>query len=176
MNSAGARDPARTMLRPAEQMARVVDALNARDFGGVESIYAPDALLYPRAASVLEGREAIRRFFEDWFAAYEEFAFEVDEFRDLGSGVAFSAISQRGRLAGADAWVPKERSALVFTWAKGMIEMGTNFTDVDEGRAAAERLAGERAPRPTGRALDELDRRLVEPVPLRKNRIVATSH
>jgi hypothetical protein len=75
---------------------------------------------------------------------YEEFTFELEEFRDLGNGVTFSVISQRGRLADTTAWVPEERSALVCTWMDGLIEKETNFTDIDEARAAAERLAQER--------------------------------
>jgi hypothetical protein len=53
-------------------------------------------------------------------------------------------ISQCGRLADTAAWIPQERSALVATWADGLIEKETNFTDPSEARAAAERLAQER--------------------------------
>jgi ketosteroid isomerase-like protein len=130
----------------AERTERMVEAFNAGDFDLAASFYAPDALFYPRAAvGVLEGREAIRSFFEDWHGTYEQFTFELKESRDLGNGVTFSVISQRGRLADTTAWVPEERSAMVFTWADGLVEKETNFTDADEGRAAAERLAQERA-------------------------------
>jgi hypothetical protein len=129
----------------AERWGRAVEAFNAGDFDLAASFYAPDALFYPRAAvGVLEGREAIRSFFEDWRGMYEEFTCELKEFRDLGNGVTFSVISQGGRLAGTAAWVPEERSALVLTWTDGMIEKETNFDDVDAARAAAERLAEER--------------------------------
>jgi len=127
-----------------EPMERASAALNARDFDAAASFYAPDALLYPRAASVFEGREAIGRFFEDWFGAYEEFAFELEECRDLGNGVVFAVISQQARLAGSAAWIPEERSALVLTGTDGLIEKETNFSNVDEGRVAAERLARRR--------------------------------
>ena len=126
-------------------MERAVEAFNAGDFDLAASFYAPDALFYPRAAvGVLEGREAIRSFVADWHRMYEEFTFELKEFRDLGNGVTFSLISQGGRLADTGAWVPEERSALVFTWTDGLVEKETNFTDTDEARAAAERLAEER--------------------------------
>jgi ketosteroid isomerase-like protein len=129
----------------AERMERTVEAFNAGDFDLAASFYAPDALFYPRAAvGVLEGRDAIRSFFEDWHGMYEEFTFELKEFHDLGNGVTFCVISQGGRLADTAAWVPEERSALVVTWTDGLIEKETNFTDIDEGRAAAERLAEER--------------------------------
>jgi ketosteroid isomerase-like protein len=128
----------------AERMEGAVEAFNAGDFELATSFYAPDALFYPRAAvGVLEGREAIRSFIEDWHRMYEEFTFELKEFCDLGNGVSFSVISQRGRLADTAAWIPEERSALVCTWTDGLIEKETNFTDIDEGRVAAERLAEE---------------------------------
>jgi ketosteroid isomerase-like protein len=122
---------------------RYVEALNARDFDLVESFYASDALFYGRAVSFLEGRETIRSFFEDWFGVYEEFAFEPEEFRDLGNGVTFNVISQRGRVADTAAWIP-DSSAVVVTWTDGLIKKVTNFTDIDEGRDAAEQLAKER--------------------------------
>jgi ketosteroid isomerase-like protein len=128
----------------AERFERYVEALNAREFDLVESFYAPDALFYGRAESFLEGRKAIRNFLEDWFGVYEQFAFEPEEFRDLGNGVLLSMISQRGRLADTAAWFP-DRFAVVVTWTHGLIENVTNFTDADEARAAAERLAQERA-------------------------------
>ena len=124
----------------AERFERYVEALNARDFDLVESFYAPDALFYGRAVSFLEGREAIRSFIAGWFGMYEEYAFEIEEFRDLGNGVALSVISQRGRLVGTDAWV-HDRFAIAFTWADGLIEKLSNFTDADDALAAAERLA-----------------------------------
>jgi len=129
----------------AERMERAVEAFNAGDFDLAASMYAPDALFYPRAAvGVLEGRETIRSFFEDWHGMYEEFTFEIEEVHELGNGVTFCVISQRGRLADTAVWIPQERSALVVTWADGLIEKETNFTDPSEARAAAERLAQER--------------------------------
>ena len=127
----------------AERMKRSVEAFNAGDFDLAASFYAPDALFYPRAVGVLEGREAIRGFFEDWHGMYEEFTFALEEFRDLGNGVALSVVRQGGRLADSAAWI-HDRFALVFTWADGLIETETNFTDADDARAAAERLAEER--------------------------------
>jgi ketosteroid isomerase-like protein len=126
-------------------MDRMVEAFNAGDFDLSVSFYAPDALFYPRAAvGVLQGREAIRNFFEDWHGMYEEFTFELKEFCDLGNDVTLCVVSQGGRLADTSAWVPDERSAIVFTWTDGLVEKETNYTDIDEARAAAERLAQER--------------------------------
>ena len=60
------------------------------------------------------------------------------------AGTPAMTATARDLLADTAAWIPEERSALVFTWADGLIVKETNFTDVDEARAAAERLAGER--------------------------------
>ena len=127
----------------AQRMERSVEAFHAGDFDLAVSFYAPDALFYPRAVGVLEGREAIRSFFEDWHGTYEDFTFELEEFRDLGNGVALGVVTQGGRLADTAARV-YDRFALVFTGADGMIETETNFSDIDEARAAAEKLAQER--------------------------------
>jgi len=127
----------------AERMRRSVAAFAAGDFDLAASFYAPDARFHPRAAAgVLEGREAIRSFFEEWHGMYDEFTFEVEEFRDLGNGVAFGVVAQGGRLADTAGWV-RDRFALVFTGEGDLIVEETNFTDVDEGRSAAERLAEE---------------------------------
>jgi hypothetical protein len=127
----------------AERFERYVEALNARDFDSVESFCASDVLFHGRAVSFLEGRETIHSFFEDWFCVYEEFAFEPEEFRDLGNGVTFNVISQRGRVADTAAWIP-DSSTVVVTWTDGLIKKVTNFTDIDEARDAAEQLAKER--------------------------------
>ena len=129
----------------AERWERAVEAFNTGDFDLAASFYAPDALFYPRAAvGVLEGRQAIRSFLEDWFGTYEELTFgEIKEFRDLGNGVTFSVLSQRGRLADTAGWM-HDRFALVVTWADGLIEKQMNFENADDARAAAEHLAQER--------------------------------
>ena len=49
---------------------------------------------------------------------------------------------QHGRPSGSDGFV-RFRYAAVSTWADGLIALQTNYTDIDEARAAAERLAQE---------------------------------
>jgi len=49
----------------------------------------------------------------------------------------------RGRLAGSSGSV-ELRYAGVSTWADGLIERVTTYLDINEARAAAERLAEER--------------------------------
>jgi hypothetical protein len=61
----------------------------------------------------------------------------------VGNGVTLSVIVQEGRPVGSTAHV-QMRFAGVTTWVDGLIERNTNYTDIDEGRAAAGRLAEER--------------------------------
>ena len=54
-----------------------------------------------------------------------------------------SPVVQRGPPAGSTASVQVQLASAV-TWADGLIEWTTFYSDVDEARAAAERLAEER--------------------------------
>jgi ketosteroid isomerase-like protein len=120
------------------------EAADRRDFDAFVSIYAPDAVLESMGmATSFEGVAAIRGFFEDFTSAYEEYGVEPEEIRDLGNGVVFSVIVQQGRLVGSSAQV-QMRFASVGVFAAGVLVRHTLYTDVDEARAAAERLAAER--------------------------------
>jgi ketosteroid isomerase-like protein len=127
-----------------EELAqRLTDAINAREIDAVVGFYAPDAVFDQPTFGVFEGRAAIRSFIEDWFEAYDEIETEAEERRDLGHGLAFVVYVQRGRLRGSTRWV-HARVALVNAWVDGLIQRTTIYEDIDEARAAAERLAQER--------------------------------
>ena len=91
-----------------------------------------------------EGRDAIRAFIEDWHAPFERLAMRFEEALDLASGVSFAVVVLTGRYPGSSAEVHL-RYASVTTFADGLITGTRNYTDIDEARAAAERLAQERA-------------------------------
>jgi ketosteroid isomerase-like protein len=128
-----------------ERVRRAIEAYNRRDYDEVMTLYAPDVVWdgSPFLGAVFEGREVVRGFFEDWAGAYENFAQELEEFRHLGHGVTFGVLFQRGRLPGSSEMVTF-RYAAVVTWVDSLIERVTSYTDVNEARAAAERLAEER--------------------------------
>jgi ketosteroid isomerase-like protein len=109
------------------------------------SFFAPDSVwdMSRGGLGVIEGREAIRVFFEEWRAAYADYEQEAEEIQDLGNGVAFAVFVQRGRPVDSTGWV-EFRDARVFAWADGLIERVTTFLDIEDARAAAERLAEER--------------------------------
>ena len=111
-----------------------------------------DGLLRPgcRVGHVADGARNVRggggdpRLLEDWLGAYEEeHEFEAEETLDLGNGVGFRVLIQKGRPVGSSGEV-ELRYAAVSVWEDGMIARVTNYTDIDEARAAAERLAEER--------------------------------
>jgi ketosteroid isomerase-like protein len=147
---------------------RIVEAWNRRDIEAAISFYAPNAVFEMRGTvGVLEGRAAIGRFLEDWLGAYDEFEQEVEERRDLGSGVTFGVAVQRGRPRGSTGWA-QVQYGVVSTWVDGLIQWTRFYKDPDEARAAAERLAEERGyeipEEPTTPDLEELAQRWFDAV------------
>jgi ketosteroid isomerase-like protein len=126
-----------------ETARRAREAMNRGDLDGAVAMYAPDAVWDVSLLGlegVFAGREAIRGALEDLIAPYEDLELVAEDFRDLGSGVTLVVILMRGRLRGSTRFV-ESRMALVATWANGLIERNTTYLDIDEARAAAERLA-----------------------------------
>ena len=126
-----------------ELVRRQFEAVNRRDFDAVMSFFAPHAVWESTYLEASEGVAAISGVFEDLLAPYEEFEMLIEENRDLGNGVTLTGGVARGRLVGSSGHVQR-RYAFVTTWAEGVIERLKMYTDIDEARAAAERLAEER--------------------------------
>jgi ketosteroid isomerase-like protein len=124
-----------------ELVRKQVEALDRGDVGGVMSSVAEDGVLDGRA-DLVEGQAAIRDFLEDWFRSYEELDFELEEVSHLGGGVVFAVVIQEGRLVGGDGHL-RQREGWVYLWVGGSIARLTT-SEVDQARAAAERLAEER--------------------------------
>jgi ketosteroid isomerase-like protein len=123
---------------------RSLDALSRRDYDGALAPFSAHAVMVlANGIEVIEGREALREFFEVWRGPYEEFDLELEEFHDQGDGVTLSVVAQRGRLPGSSSFV-LTRAGQVGVWRDGLIDRVTNYTDIDQARAAAERLAQER--------------------------------
>jgi ketosteroid isomerase-like protein len=133
-----------------ESVRRIIEALNHGDLDAALSLYAPDVVLElaPLGLGVLEGgpligHEALRKFWEDWTGSFEEFEFEREDHHDLGSGVTFGVLVQRGRPHGSDGFI-ETRMGVVATWRDGRIARARMYQEVDQARADAERLAQER--------------------------------
>jgi hypothetical protein len=116
-----------------------------RDWGAAMAFWGPACVwdMSPMGMGVHEGPAAIRGFFEDWLAAYDEFEMEAEEVLTFGNEITFIVFRQDARLSGSHARV-QFRHATVSAWAEGLIVRATNYPDIDEGRAAAEHLAAER--------------------------------
>lgn len=126
-----------------ERVEQIVAATNAGDFDVAVSFYAPDAVLDAEDAGIYEGRLAIRGFYEEWWSSYRVHQQHAEEIRDVGNDVVIVVIHMHGQLAGG-AGLLEQRYAAVASWADGLIENQTNYLDLAEARAAAERLAESR--------------------------------
>ncbi len=109
------------------------------------SVFAPDAVYDASrdGLGVYEGPAAIRGLIGGWWGAFEDFQLTQEEFLDLGSGVGFAVLRHDGRPAGSTGHVTT-RQAYVFVLVAGSVARMTVYSDIDEARAAAERLAEER--------------------------------
>ena len=128
-----------------ELVQRSVDAVNRRDFERFAGFFGSDSVwdLSPMGLGVYDGSSAVLAFVEDWSGSYGEFELVLEEVLDLGNEVVFAVVLQRARLTASTAEV-RMRYASVNSQAGGVFERITNYTDIDEARAAAERLAQER--------------------------------
>ena len=141
------RDTGREMSKeftapdPVELVRKQLEALDRGDLDGVMRNVAEDVVLDGRA-DLIEGRAAIRSFLDEWFRAYEELDFELEEVSHLGGGVVFAVVIQDGRPVDSGGHV-RQREGWVYLCVEGSIARLTT-SNVDESRAAAERLAQER--------------------------------
>jgi ketosteroid isomerase-like protein len=126
-----------------ELTRQLQDAWNRRDLDAAMSFYAQDAVFTSHGIGAFEGRTAIRGFNEDWLTSFEAMMGEYEEVRDLGSGVGFAVVVLSGRPLASSVDV-RLRFASVTEWTNGLIVRIRNYTDIDEARTAAERLAEER--------------------------------
>ena len=121
------------------------EAGNRRDFDAVWRFFSPGGVwdLSPMGLGIYEGRKQVRSFVEAWWADFDEFRADPTEVLDLGNGVTFAVIDQQGRPLGSSAEV-RMRYADVSAYVDGLKVRVINYLDIDEARAAAERLAEER--------------------------------
>jgi uncharacterized protein (TIGR02246 family) len=126
-------------------LRRWIEAWNRRDVDGVMAMFAPDAVWTAVGVGPehLRGTAAIRAFIEAWLAPYDAFELELEEVVELGNGVGFLVLNSKGRLAGSSGTV-QMRFGFAGTYDTQRILSITGHTDIEDARATAERLAGER--------------------------------
>ena len=135
-----------TTRDPVERLRLVFPAASRRDLDTLMSFYASDAVLdfSDSGLGTYEGADAIRALFEDWFRSYAEYETSADEILRLGENVILTINTQMARLPGSSGFV-RLHDAYVFLFEDSLIVRWTAHRDIDEARAAAERLAEERA-------------------------------
>lgn len=115
------------------------EAVNRRDFAGALDAYSDDVtLLVPSPfvpAGTFQGREAVGRWFGDWFSAFgRDYRFETEETRAVGERVfAVARHVGSGRASGVTV---EQRVAYAFTLADGRISRIELYEDRAEALAA----------------------------------------
>lgn len=134
-----------TTLDLVELTRRQFEAVNRRDMDAVMSRCTRDCVYdtSPDGMGTYEGPAPIRAFLGEWWGAFEDLALEPEDVLDLGHGIVFSVVCQSARPANSTGRLQR-REAYVLEWGGDMIRRVTVYTDIDEGRAGAERLAGAR--------------------------------
>jgi hypothetical protein len=118
--------------------------LNSRDLDAIMGLISPacvwDASRWDLGTHA--GAQAIRRFAEEWIGGLAEYGVRVEEMQDLGNGVMY--VIQLAHRASTVHGFVELRSAPVLVWVDGLLAEATLYSDPDEARGAAERLAEER--------------------------------
>jgi ketosteroid isomerase-like protein len=114
------------------------------DWDAILRFYAPGAVwdMSPLGLGTYEDEAAMRGLWDDWVGAYQELDHELEAI-DLGNGVVLAVLDQNARPVGSTGQV-HARQVLVYEWEAGMVVRVTVYSDIDQARAAAERLAEER--------------------------------
>jgi hypothetical protein len=130
-----------TTPAPAELTRSVYAYLNSRDLDAIVSLMGPasvwDASRWD--LGIHTGPEAIRRFFEGWYGGLAEYGVRVKEMQDLGNGIVF--VVHVAHRAATDRGYLELEAAPVYQWVERTLARMTLYSDHDEARAAAERLA-----------------------------------
>jgi ketosteroid isomerase-like protein len=127
-----------------EVVTRLFEAADRGDWGAVVAPYATD-VVWESEDGILDvaGTSGVRRFWEEWAGMFDDFTIKVETVADLGNGVVYAVYRSEGRPAGSTG-VVTERTALIYEWMDGVIVRVMVRADMNDARAAAERLAEER--------------------------------
>jgi hypothetical protein len=130
----------------AERVRALLEIGDRGEWDEAMTFFSPDAVWV--AIDALEAFEgpAIRDFWVEWYQAYTDVQIEALEILEMGGGVVMAVIGQSGRLGDGLSRITQE-AVLVYEWSGGLIERVTTYSERDEARGVAERLAAKRASR-----------------------------
>jgi limonene-1,2-epoxide hydrolase len=131
-----------TTPEPVELTRRLVASASGADVDAVISVCGQDTVrdVHPWGLGTHHGPASIRSFLEGWIGSFDEYQVVAEEALDLGNGAVLAVVTQYAGSARSRSQL-QLRSASVFLWTDGVAERVTHYRDIDEGRAAAERLA-----------------------------------
>jgi len=117
---------------------RCIDAFDRRDAEAMRALDHPDVELDFSAsvgvdAGVYKGIDAVLRFFESYFDAFEEIAINPDCFIDAGASVV---VPNRSRSVGRDGVEVFARSTFVLTFGGGQLTHICLYRETDEALKA----------------------------------------
>ena len=128
----------------AERWRHAAEAAYRGDLDATMAIFAPDAVWEVQPLGIShKGAQAIRSFLEEWLGSFEDYEDDQEEGLELGNGVVFVVSRLDARPVGSPGKV-QERWSFTVLWVAGIVTRVTGRNDIDEARAAAERLAEER--------------------------------
>ncbi len=129
----------------ADRTREVFDAARGQDSEAVLSFFAPDAVmdLSDGGLGTFRGIAAIGGFLEDWFGTWDSYQIDPEEIGDFGHGVVFIVYREQGSVGSGGSI--GQRRAWCLLWVEDLISFVAVYLDPDQARAAAERLAQERA-------------------------------
>src|SRR6266480_301375 len=128
----------------AERWRHAAEAAYRGDLDATMAIFAPDAVWEVQPLGISHrGAPAIRSFLEEWLDSYENYDDDQEEGLDLGNGVVFVVSRLDAHPVGSAGRV-QERWSFTVLWVAGIVTRVTGRNDIDEARAAAERLAESR--------------------------------
>ena len=97
------------MSQDVEIMREIYEHINQRDWAAILATFDEEVVLVVHEsvgpnAGIFRGREAVGRWFGDWFLAFgKDYRFEVEEARSVGDRVLIVARHHgHGRSSGAD--------------------------------------------------------------------------
>ena len=130
-----------------EPTRRGLEAMNRGDRDAAIRDVASDAVwdTSRNGVATFEGAATIRDFWEGWVRGYEELEFVSKELLDVGNGVVFAVVRQQARPVGTTGYV-RQLEGFAWIWTDGLCASITVCPEgeIDEARAAAERLPQER--------------------------------